>query len=188
MKELATALENLGHSTFLPQRDGLELTHCVEKLVELNFSMDRANRLMSEAIFALDIYQVLEGCDIVLANLNGRVPDEGTVAEVAMAWSRGKTVIGYKSDSRTVFCGQDNPLVAGLFDFCLYRTIDEAAQATTDALSRTVPKEFLRENREQEILSRCQLGSQIWKAISDGNGVESVIEVIVDRGTAAKAV
>ena len=105
MAALAGTLEEAGYETFLPQRDGLELTKCVAALVAKGLPPSSANRAMSEAIFALDVYQVLHGCDIVVANLNGRVPDEGTVSEAAIAWSRGKPVVGYKADTRSAFGG-----------------------------------------------------------------------------------
>lgn len=134
MDEIAGALEAVGFATFLPQRDGLELTKYIESLVKNGFVQREASQLMSRAIFALDIYQVLHGCNALVANLNGRVPDEGTVSEASMAWSCGKVVVGYKADSRTVFEGEDNPLVAGLFAFHLCNTIDELVSAVQEQM------------------------------------------------------
>jgi len=59
--------------------------------------------------------------------LNGRVPDEGAVAETAMAWMAGKVVVLYRSDSRSFIAGGDNPLVAGLGTFVTVPTIPEIA-------------------------------------------------------------
>ena len=98
MAKIASTIEECSHTTFLPQRDGLELS----------------KGAMPYDIFCLDTYEVLVDCDMVVANLNGRVPDEGTVAEAAMAFGNSRYVILYKSDSRTVFQGQDNPLVTFL--------------------------------------------------------------------------
>ena len=103
MLQISEALEEAGFDTFLPQRDGLELSKCVDELVREGMTVEEAGRLMAEAIFALDVYQVLEGCHMLVANLNGRVPDEGAVSEAAIAWARGKPVIAYKADMRSAF-------------------------------------------------------------------------------------
>ena len=172
MQQIAGRLEACGFDTFLPQRDGLELTTCVDELVRQGFTPDRANRLMGQAIFALDVHQVLHVCDLLVANLNGRVPDEGTVSEAAMAWSRGVPVIGYKADSRSVFASQDNPLVAGLFGFRLCQSIDEIEQAVrtaTDALDRRVAP-------ADDFVGP---GSEIWSALQRSRAVADVIDVIV---------
>lgn len=181
MTLLASALEHGGFETFLPHRDGLELTACVDKLTRGGLTKDRANGIMSEAIFALDVFQVLKGCDIIVANLNGRVPDEGTVSEAAIAWSRGKPVIGYKTDSRTAFGGQDNPLVVGLFDFDLCDSAQQIVARAKAIVRLGICPEARTHAREEEIASRLQLGSAIWQALSGDRGVESVVEILSNR-------
>lgn len=179
MAELAKALEDAGYSTFLPQRDGLELTRCVEYLIERGHSRDEASLLMSRAIFALDVYQVLHGCDALVANLNGRVPDEGTVSEASMAWARGKVVVGYKADSRTVFDGQDNPLVVGLFDFQLCATIQDVPAAVRERLQAAPSPELHQAAREEEINSHISLGSSIALALQKSRGLDAIVKVIL---------
>ena len=185
MAEIARALEEAGFATFLPQRDGLELTKCVEALARQGVSSEDANRLMSQAVFALDVYQVLDGCDLVLANLNGRVPDEGAVSEAAIAWSRGKPVVGYKADSRTAFLGMDNPLVAGLFDFDLCATVQEAVSAVVAHGERRATRRRQAERREKEIASQLKLGSAIWAALQSEGGVDAVLSVLTRHGEAS---
>lgn len=177
MADIANALEEAGFSTFLPQRDGLELTKCVEHLVSLGLSATEANSLMAEAIFALDVYQVLEECDILVANLNGRVPDEGTVSEAAMAWARGKPVVGYKSDSRTVLEGADNPLVTGLFSFRLAKSSAELVSEVRGRASETEHQDPA-VSREEEITESLRLGEEIWRALSRTKQVDDVIDTI----------
>ena len=80
---------------------------------------------MHRAIFALDAYQVVVGCGSLVCNINGRVPDEGAVAEASMAWTLGKPVVLYKQDIRTAVSGRDNPLVAGLAEFAVAAEFDE---------------------------------------------------------------
>ena len=58
-------------------------------------------------------------------NINGRVPDEGAMVEAGIAWNAGKHVVIYKSDSRTLLNGNDNPLLLGLSDFETTNEINE---------------------------------------------------------------
>lgn len=181
MELLAGALERAGFETFLPQRDGLELTKCVDELVQRGMAPGEARRIMAEAIFALDVYQVLHGCDVLVANLNGRVPDEGTVSEAAIAWSRGKAVVGYKSDTRTAFAGQDNPLVVGLFEFSLCTSPEEVAAAVKTKLGETAGPAARQEVREQEISERIRLGREIWRVLREDRSVDGVLQVLMAR-------
>ena len=178
MFQIAEALETKGFKTFLPQRDGLEHSECVEYLVSKDISSLNAGDLISRAIFALDIFQVLRGCDALFSNLNGRVPDEGTVSETAIAWSRGKIVVGYKTDNRTVFNGQNNPLVAGLFNFRLYTNIKDAVDFLEEEfnLRKSIPT--LEIERESEINSLVSLGSQIWSILEKHRHIEIIAEII----------
>jgi hypothetical protein len=92
--------------------------------------------MVQAAIFWLDTFEVVLGCQGLVANLNGRVPDEGAVAEAAMAWTAGKAVVLYKSDSRSLVHGHDNPLVAGLGQFVAVSTIPEVAYAFAQLFRR----------------------------------------------------
>ncbi len=187
MQEMAAALEDAGFATFLPQRDGLELAECIELLVGRGIDRGRAARLLSRAIFALDVFQVLEACDATLVNLNGRVPDEGAVAEVAMAWARGKTVIGYKADSRSLVGGEDNPLVAGLFGFQIMTTIGDAVGRLTDLVGRGQVSDEQERVRGEEIQAWLALGGEIWHALSSSRDVGAVAEIIASDSTRSHA-
>lgn len=117
MEHLAAALREGGFETFVPHADGLEFAQVCPWLIEEGYDPQDAGRLLHAAVFALDVYQVLVGCGSLLLNLNGRVPDEGAVAEAAMAWAWGKPVVIYKDDCRSKVQGRDNPLVVGLTGF-----------------------------------------------------------------------
>ncbi len=181
MSLLAHGLEEDGFETFLPQRDGLELTKCIDALVSSGLSNEESGQLMSEAIFALDVYQVLHGCDVVVANLNGRVPDEGTVSEAAMAWARGKVVVGYKADMRSAFSGQDNPLVSGLFDFRLCQTFDDVVVAVNEGVQKAGSASIDAAEREHEIMAHSRLGSEISSALENHEGLAAIVNIIVDH-------
>jgi nucleoside 2-deoxyribosyltransferase len=180
MQDIAFALEEAGYSTFLPQRDGLELTSCVSFLIKDGISRPEAELLMARAIFSLDIYQVLVGCDALVANLNGRVPDEGTVSEAAMAWSNGKPVVGFKADTRTAFDGQDNPLVSGLFEFKLCNSIDQIIQSIQDSLVRFCSTTINKVEREEDINRYTALGELISSALEKKFTLDHVVAVILN--------
>jgi len=114
MNAIAKVLEDAGYGTFLPHRDGLERYVLGFVNTPLNNNIlgmqDRINR----AIFALDVYQIVERCDYFVFNMNGRVPDEGAVAEAGIAFATGKPVVLYKNDYRSIFCGKDNSMLLGL--------------------------------------------------------------------------
>jgi len=100
---------------------------------------DESERMIQQAIFWLDSYQVIRGCEGILINLNGRVPDEGAVAEASMAWMAGKVIVLYKSDVRSLLLGTDNPLVSGLGSFVRVSTIPEIAYAFTQVFRMRRP-------------------------------------------------
>ncbi|MBI5481998.1 MAG: thioredoxin domain-containing protein [Deltaproteobacteria bacterium] len=109
---LARVVEAAGYSTFLPQRDGLEAY--LLRFVDSPLNVRPLRTRLEAAIFAVDVYQIVERCAAVVCNLNGRVPDEGGVAEAAIAFAAGRPVVLYKDDRRSVFAGRDNPMVTAL--------------------------------------------------------------------------
>lgn len=117
MDSIASTLELSGFSTFLPHRDGLEFAQIKPALEQCGASPSEAARIIDRAIFALDTYQLLRCCDVVVANLNGRVPDEGTIVDATLAWHSGEPLVLYKTDVRSMLGGSDNPMVTGLGDF-----------------------------------------------------------------------
>lgn len=92
--EIATALEEMGHQVYLPQRDAGE-------------AAEGANR---KDIFLCDKLGVNE-CDYLLALLDGRVPDEGTCFEMGMAEAWGKPIIVYTTDRRCFMEGHLNVML-----------------------------------------------------------------------------
>lgn len=160
MATIATTLEALGHTTFLPQRDGLELSRLESQLLEKGISVEDASKAIDSAIFCLDVYQLLSWSDAVVANLNGRVPDEGTVVEAALAWHAGKALVLYKRDSRAPFFGRDNPMLTGLGAFKIVTCIDDLG----DAL-----KIQLNSEHKSRKTTTTDLGARIAKARQTGD-------------------
>jgi nucleoside 2-deoxyribosyltransferase len=178
MWEIASTLESAGYGTFLPQRDGLELVPCIEALTARGFDSQRAGELLSRAIFALDVFQVIRNCQGIVVNLNGPVTDDGTIAEAALAWRSGKALVGYKDDVRTPFGGQDNPLVAGLFDFRLYRSIDQIVPAMNDALRECRTEEHRIRQRLDRLDPYLTLGQQLWDMMNTTKDVGELAKLI----------
>lgn len=178
MLALSEGLRSRGLKSFLPQRDGLEFAPCVEQLVSRGASREAATQALAKAIFALDVYQVVEDCDGIIVNLNGRVPDEGAVSEAAIAWAMGKPVVGYKTDVRSAFMGQDNPLVTGLFDFRSCATIQEAVQRMLEALEGHEPLDRISRERKCEVQAHIAFGRRIWDALHERDKIESIAEIL----------
>jgi nucleoside 2-deoxyribosyltransferase len=139
MEMLAEAIEQGGFKTFLPHRDGFVFGAIVPDLMRAGYTLDVAQWMARQAIFALDVQQVLLECDGTVVNLNGRVPDEGAVVEGAIAWTAGKPVILFKDDARSKIDGLDNPLVAGLGGFRLVNRSEDLARALTRVLAEHPP-------------------------------------------------
>ncbi len=116
MNSIAIVLETAGYSVFLPQRDGLELARLLPVLIEKDVSEEEASIILNNAIFSLDVFEVINSNGVIL-NINGRVPDEGAMVEAGIAWSHEKPIVIFKSDDRSLIEGNCNPLVMGLADF-----------------------------------------------------------------------
>lgn len=139
MTAIAESLRRSGFEPFVPHADGLEFAKVQPYLAEQGYDAADAGRLLHEAIFALDVYQVIVGCGSLVLNMNGRVPDEGAVSEAAMAWSLGKPVVIFKADARSKIAGRDNPLVVGLGDFETIERIDDLGAALAARQSQLLP-------------------------------------------------
>lgn len=134
MTAIADLLCEAGHFVYLPHRDGMEFRHVHHVLMRDGWEPPVAAHFLHEAIFALDIYQLVEACDSIVWNLNGRTPDEGAVSEAAIAWTLGKPLVAYKEDVRSLITGRDNPLLVGMVSF---RTLSEMS-TIPDALHEAI--------------------------------------------------
>lgn len=124
MQEIATTLEENNFKVFLPQRDGFEFSNLSKEFKELGIPKEGVDSILNKAIFVLDVFQILDSDGLVL-NINGRVPDEGAMVEAGIAWNSGKKIVIYKSDTRTLINGNDNPLILGLSNFITVNEISK---------------------------------------------------------------
>lgn len=169
MAEIARVLEEAGHTTFLPHRDGLEFARLMPELRMQGLDANSADRVLLRSIFALDVYQLLKACDGVVANINGRVPDEGTVVEVALAWHAGKPLVLYKADSRSLLNGSDNPMLTGLSNF---ESFDEIA-----SLPNAIAEQLGKSNGAR-ILEALRTGEQIARARAESSDLVNLASVL----------
>lgn len=185
MNAIATVLEQAGFGTFLPHRDGLErfITGIVN--TPLNNNLLGARDAVNKAIFALDCYQIIKRCDCLVLNMNGRVPDEGAVAEAGIAFSVGKPVVLYKNDRRGVFKGADNSMITGLSPIKPIRVIRRLPEAVIRLESRLRSADRLRLPEHVEQIART--GERIWHALEflpgasvPGEEILGMIENILD--------
>jgi nucleoside 2-deoxyribosyltransferase len=117
--EVSNYVKKLGFSTFLPQKDGMELS----RLEEMGCSKEEAER----AIFNLDISEI-EKSDIILFIMDGRVPDEGACVEIGFGYAKGKECIGLKTDARSFMNGCDNPMISGAVKFRIANNLIELSK------------------------------------------------------------
>lgn len=95
---------------YLPQEDGLLVEDMVKNGVPFS--------LASQKVFYADINAINE-CDVLLIVLDGRTVDEGAAVELGVAFSKGKTCIGYSTDPRTLLPNGQNPMIS----CCLATTV-----------------------------------------------------------------
>lgn len=180
MTAIADLLVRAGFEVYLPHRDGMEFRHVHQALQEQGFAAPEAGQFLHAAIFALDIFQLVEACQCVVWNQNGRTPDEGAVSEAAIAWALGKPLVAYKDDVRTLITGRDNPLLAGLVDFRTVTELDDIVPALLQQLEipnaphGPVPPAVAR---------AMQRGRDLWSVMQDqdAQGDNSVIAEVVSQ-------
>ncbi len=181
MLAMARRLEENGYETFLPQRDGIEAL--VMGMIDspLNVNLLNIRKALDRAIFALDMYQILERCDALVLNMNGRVPDEGALVEAAAAWTAGKPLVVFKDDARTAFKGMDNSMVSGLIRGKKITTL-EAVPGEVARVLRKSPAWSEGEGpltMPADVEKNVSLGRNIWKLLSKRRAVGRKGEALV---------
>ncbi len=126
MQVISDLLEQNGYDTYLPHRDGVEafVMNNVNGYFANSFLARPFLKYINKQVFALDVYQIIERCETFVFNMNGRVPDEGGVVEMAIAMMHGKPIVIYKEDPRSLLFGRSNPMLIGAgYDFTTAETM-----------------------------------------------------------------
>ncbi|HEV3340296.1 MAG TPA: nucleoside 2-deoxyribosyltransferase [Pirellulales bacterium] len=184
MSSIAAGLRQAGFEPFVPHADGLEFAKVQPYLAAQGYDPAAAGRLLHEAIFALDVYQVVLGCGSLVMNMNGRVPDEGAVSEAAMAWSFGKPVVIYKADARTKVAGRDNPLVVGLSQFETVAEIDDLGRALAKRYAEVRPDPETAVPCPPYLRETLAGGKRLWErlqAMGAARPADQVAEAVLDE-------
>jgi hypothetical protein len=119
----------------------------------------------------------------LVANLNGRVPDEGMVSETAMAFMLGKPIVLYKEDCRSMVEGRSNPLVVGMTGFKTVDEIDLIPEALAGRIAecgQPPTQEFFCPPHLELPLAR---GGKLWEqlqAMGDERPSAAVAEVVLE--------
>jgi len=169
MAELAAMLEGNGYQTFLPHRDGIEAYFLKAKDAQ-GFNQE-TELLTEEAIFALDVYQIIERCGSLVFNMNGRVPDEGSVFKTALAFATGKPLLIYKNDNRSTFHGNDNSMITGLsYTFSTISNLKEIPKELEEVAKKVASEgenPYAGENIPPSVRTVIDLGRKIWGFVED---------------------
>jgi nucleoside 2-deoxyribosyltransferase len=177
---VASSLEATGHTTFLPQRDGIEVGEVMNLVSHPLLEGPIADEITHEVrkwVFALDKFQVLERCQSLVLNLDGRTPDEGSVAEAAAAYAAGKPIVIYKTTPITILGGTDNPMVEGLASTWEYvEDVAELPQALDLAVATTQLRPYAYQP-PPHVADLIADGRQIWAELEElrARPVEDVV-------------
>ncbi|MCA9005248.1 MAG: nucleoside 2-deoxyribosyltransferase [Planctomycetaceae bacterium] len=174
MTAIANQLMESGFTVYLPHRDGMEFRLILDVLVERNWDAPTAAQFLHEAIFALDVYQLVIECEAMVWNLNGRTPDEGAVSEAAMAWILGKPLIAYQDDVRSLIQGRVNPLLVGLVDFESVDEIELIPDTLSAAIkSQGVPSSVSTDQLPPKVQRAVKSGQVLWEALCSEGAQEN---------------
>lgn len=179
MLEISSVLEKSGFETYLPFRDGVEFWTLQ---LANNPDIDQTEvfeilTVVNKASFALDIYQVVQRCDALVFNMNGRTPEEGSVFKTSLAYSTGKPLVLYKNDNRSVFHGRDNTMITGLSgNFTVVRRLSKLPGALTKVIAKTQPDLTQKDKGSDHppfIERVIKLGERVWDLLHDIDSVPS---------------
>ena len=96
---LVHKIEELGHHVLDPWK--LTDSQKIEAVWKLPYGADRRDKWKRLNVEIGDNNRkAIDGCDAVLAVLDGADVDSGTASEIGYAFAKGKTIIGYRSDFR----------------------------------------------------------------------------------------
>lgn len=165
---ISDALTAAGFSTYLPQRDGIEVGRVMQLVNHPLLKGVIADKIMLEVrkwVFALDMYQLLDRCQALVFNLDGRTPDDGSVVETAAAFTAGKPIVIYKSSPITMLAGADNPMVEGLSGSWTYveQVTDVAAEVKT-VVAAAKPYTYTAPPDVEALIAE---GKEVWTVLGD---------------------
>lgn len=163
---VADALEAAGHTTYLPQRDGIEVGRILALVDHPLLEGALAHAVMARVrkwVFALDVFQLLGRCESLVFNLDGRVPDDGSVMEVSAAFTAGRPLVIYKTTPVTMLANADNPMIEGLSSTWSYVDDLKKLPAALDAAIASAPAGTFAPL--PHVATLLEQGSDIWDVL-----------------------
>ena len=125
-KKINEMLENIGLTTYLPQRDGGE--------DELLLRDPKLYVETGKRVFKRDV-DALKNSKILLIILDGRTVDEGACVELGMAYAYGKIIIGFQTDVRKFSNNHNNLMIDYSINHGIYDNINELKEAMLEIKS-----------------------------------------------------
>src|SRR6266542_4411073 len=186
LQKTADALEvTKKFGAYLPFRDGLEIGAIMNllrgpliRIPEVQDALECVLRM----VFAIDMYQLLVRCDSVVFNMDGRVPDDGSVSETAAAFAAGKGIVIYKTSPITMLANRDNPMVQGLS--YTWRYVDDISKIPSEL--QAIISLVQREGHGDR--SSYRPPSQVAKVTAAGEVLWKVLTFLKDQGVREGAV
>jgi deoxyadenosine/deoxycytidine kinase/nucleoside 2-deoxyribosyltransferase len=109
-------LDDLDYEVWFPQEDA----GFIEQYLAEGLTMREAR----QRIFEMNLTAV-RSSDVLVFNLDGRVPDEGACVEAGIAFGSGIRCIGLQTDFRAVEPGGNNLMLDGILDYEVATSLDE---------------------------------------------------------------
>ncbi len=116
-------LDELGFELWFPQEDA----GFIEDYLEQGMTLQEARH----HIFEQNLEAVRDS-DVLIINLDGRVPDEGACIEAGVAFGWDKRLIGLQTDFRAVEPGGNNLMIDGVLNYEIAHDIDELRAMLTE--------------------------------------------------------
>jgi deoxyadenosine/deoxycytidine kinase/nucleoside 2-deoxyribosyltransferase len=159
-------LDELGYETWFPQEDAGFLEDYMDEGMTLQEARHR--------IFTMNL-EAVENADVLLFNLDGRVPDEGACVEAGIAFGRDVPCLGLQTDFRAVEPGGNNLMLDGILDYRIAGNLDELRTMLTETKTAL--------DLSAEVIDLAALEAP-YVAVSGpiGVGKTSLIEVMASRG------
>ena len=142
-KKIQAALVQGGFETYWAPEDGIEDERLIKNLQSPLMALtyyQKVALLVQKLGWTLDIYMATAGCDGMVMDMNGRVPDGGSIVEAANAYACGMPLVLYKETSITMWGPFDNPMIAALTkDWHPVDTVDKIVPALNEAIEAKDP-------------------------------------------------
>ena len=126
LKIIETIIYKNTQNGVVPKRIVSSLKSNPDSCKSIDNKYNDKNKLeINKKIFEGDV-ECIKKSDLLIFDLNGRVPDEGGCVELGMAYAWGIKSIGFKTDTRALdYTGDDNLMIEGCMNFKVARSLEE---------------------------------------------------------------